>query len=143
MAAIVIDANLAIALIVPLPYSELASTRMRDWIAAGVQMLAPALWAYEVASGLRKAVVLKAIPAAQASAGLQALDRLSIELVAPTLDLHHNALAWAARLGQKVAYDAAYVALAEQRRAELWMADRSLAQKARAAGATWVRYLIE
>ena len=43
-----------------------------------------------------------------------------LEVVTASAELHRRALEWAGRLGQSRAYDAQYVALAEQAGAELW-----------------------
>jgi predicted nucleic acid-binding protein len=64
-------------------------------------------------------------------------------VVAPTLETHRRALDWSARLGQGKAYDGQYLATAERAGAELWTADRKLANAATAAGAGWVRSIWE
>jgi len=143
MNAIVVDANIALALIMPLPYSESAAGCMLLWKETGVELLAPALWAYEVVSGLRKAVSAGVYSTEAALVGLEQLSRLGIEQVPPSLELQQSALAWAQRLGQRVAYDAAYLAVAEERRADVWTADRSLVRAAQAAGARWVHWVGE
>ena len=58
-----------------------------------------------------------------------------------TLELHRNSLEWANLIGQTVAYDSAYLALAEKLELEFWTADRTLAEGARASGAPWVKWL--
>jgi predicted nucleic acid-binding protein len=61
--------------------------------------------------------------------------------VMPTVELQQSCLQWSLRLGQPVAYDSAYVALAESLSCELWTADRKLVQAAIKTGITWVRWL--
>ena len=68
---------------------------------------------------------------------------LNIRCLAPTTHLHERALGWADRLGYSKAYDAHYLALAEQEGIELWTADRRLANGAQQAGAHWVRWIGE
>ena len=53
--------------------------------------------------------------------------RLGVQLVPPTLELDRMALRWADRLGQTVAYDAHYLALAETLGCDFRTVDRRLA----------------
>ena len=48
---------------------------------------------------------------------------------------------WTSRLNQTVAYDAAYLALAEFLNSEFWTADNKLFKVADKEGLTWVRLL--
>jgi len=138
---VVLDANIAIAMIVPGPYSPAARRQFLAWHESADNLFVPSLWGYEVLSGLRKAICAKAIAPAVAMAGLQELLNLQIELVAPTLALYQGALVWAERLGQLVAYDASYLALAERLEAPFWTADRRLAHRCEQLGTSWVHYL--
>ncbi len=140
---VVIDANIALALVVPVPYSPGAAQRFGAWKEADAEILAPALWEYEVVSGLRKAIVVGALTAEEATAGLQMILALNVETVAPTLAHHLRSLSWAERLGQRVAYDASYMALAEEAHAEFWTADEGLVNGAQRIGATWVHWIGE
>jgi predicted nucleic acid-binding protein len=140
---IVMDANIALALIVPLPYSSEAAQRVKTWKETDDSILAPALWGYEIVSGLRKALVAQAISPAGAMAGLQMLWALNIEQVMPTPVLHQDALRWAERLGQRVAYDASYLALTESLQGEFWTADQSLIRNTRQMGLAWVHWVGE
>ena len=142
MSAVVIDANLAVALAIALPYSERAVTLMADWARERVCVYAPLLWEYEVVSALRKAVALGLLPVDEAPYTLERLWALGVQPVPPGPDLHRQALAWAERLGQTVAYDAQYLALAERLGAEFYTADRRLASLAEAAGLPWVRSIL-
>ncbi len=136
---VVVDASLTVGLVTPLPYSRAAAARFRALVEAGAEMLAPALWAHEVCSALRKGVAAHVLSADEAEAGLARLMRLGINLVPPDADLLLSALRWAGVTGEAVANDAAYLALAEKWDCELWTADCRLARIARAAGADWVR----
>jgi len=53
------------------------------------------------------------------------------------------ALRWAERLGQSKAYDAQYVALAEQMGAELWSADQRLVNALQAQEVSWAHWIGE
>ena len=141
MSGVVIDANLAIALMIPLPYSESSTARIQAWQQAGIPILVPGLWGYEVVSALRKAAAGEWITLQEAENALNELWALGFEQVPATLELHRSSLKWADRIGQKVAYDSAYLALAETNELEFWTADRPLAESAKAAGAKLVHYL--
>ncbi len=143
MARVVIDANVAVALAVNLPYSELVQRRITSWREREIEIVVPGLWQYEVVSALRKAIVAGWLAPSDGIAALEDLFRLGVREVEASLETHRLALSWAARLKQTVAYDAQYLALAEQIGAEFWTADRPLVNNARQTGAAWVRWIGE
>jgi predicted nucleic acid-binding protein len=138
---IIIDANLVAATVLPLPYSDQATQKITMWKHTGAELLAPLLLEYEVVAALRRAVVAGLMTTDFAVNALGQISALNIQCTPPTPELHRQALRWADRLGHSKAYDAQYVALAEQQQAELWTADRRLANSTRQVGVTWV-YLI-
>jgi len=123
--------------------SQAAIDKMEEWEQQNGELLVPTLWSYEVASTLRKAVATRSISAEEAVEDLQDLLSMSIRQVPPTLALHQQALIWAGRLNQIVAYDAAYLALAEEEDAEFWTADRRIADAARNLNISWVHHIEE
>ena len=139
----VIDANLIAALVLPLPYSEQATNKIVAWKRAGLELLAPVLLEYEIAAVLRKAVVAQWLTTDLALEAIGKVLALNIQCLAPTAHLHERALRWAERLGHSKAYDAHYLALAEQEGIELWTADRRLANGAQQAGTHWVHWIGE
>jgi predicted nucleic acid-binding protein len=139
----VIDANLIAALILPLPYSEQATQKITAWQRAGLELLAPVLLEYEIAAVLRKAVVAQWLTTDLAIEAMGRVLTLNVRCLAPTAPLHERALRWADQLGHAKAYDAHYLALAEQEGIELWTADRRLAKGAQQAGARWVHWIGE
>jgi predicted nucleic acid-binding protein len=66
---------------------------------------------------------------------------LNIQQIPPTASLYQEIFNWSARLGHTQAYDAAYLALAEQLGAEFWTADKRLANTAKHLKLTWVNYI--
>jgi predicted nucleic acid-binding protein len=139
----VIDANLIAALVLPLPYSDQATQKIVDWKRAGFELLAPVLLEYEIAAILRKALVAQWLTTDLALEAIGKILTLNLQCLAPTAHLHERALRWAERLGHSKAYDAHYLALAEQKGIELWTADRRLANGAQQAGAHWVHWIGE
>jgi predicted nucleic acid-binding protein len=138
----VVDANLAVALVLLTPYSAQAQALWERWSVEATDVFAPDLWAYEITSALRKAVSIIGMPPREAEAHLETVIRLGVQLVPPTLELDRLALRWAGRLGQTVAYDAHYLALAETLGCDFWTADRRLADAA-GPGARWVHWIGE
>ncbi len=127
--ALVVDANLTVALVIATPYSDQAHALWEHWSASGIDVFAPDLWAYEVTSALRKAMVITGMGLPEALARLEVLTQLGVRLVPPMPALDRSALHWAERLEQTVAYDAHYLALAEFLGCDIWTADRRLADK--------------
>jgi len=141
MTQVVIDANLGLALVVPVAYSDRTEELVREWHAARIGLAVPELWSYEVASGLRKVTASGSLTEEEARRALQALWDLDLEVIPASLDRQQRALAWARRLKQSVAYDAAYLVVAEELGVPLWTADHRLALAARAAKIDWVRWI--
>jgi len=139
----VIDANLIAAVVLPLPYSDRATQRLISWKRAGLELLAPVLLEYEIAAVLRRAVVAHWLTTDLAVEAIGKVLALNVRCLTPTPSLHERALRWADRLGHSKAYDAHYLALAEQEGIELWTADRRLANGAQQAGAHWVHWIGE
>lgn len=141
--SLVLDANLVIAIVLPLPYSDAAAKKMFAWKKDGIELLAPSLWEYEVTNALRKGIVHGLTGQSQAEAALHQIMNLKIHSISPSESLLRKALAWAERLNQTRADDAQYLALAEQVNTVLWTADQRLANGARQAGANWVYWVGE
>ena len=137
----VIDSNLITAVVLPLPYSDQATQKIIAWKRAGAELLAPVLLEYEIAAVLRKAVVARWLTTDLAVEAIGKVLALNVRCLTPTANLHERALRWADRLGHSKAYDAQYLALAEQEGIELWTADRRLANGAQQAGAQWVHWI--
>ncbi len=137
----VVDAGVVLALVLPLPFSAQAADRVRSLRQAREELFAPALLEYEVCSALRRAVTRKILDEPEAAAALEFIEAIHIRPITPASSLHARALAWSARLGQSNAYDAQYLALAEEMRCGLLTTDLRLARAAQALGAAWVEGL--
>jgi predicted nucleic acid-binding protein len=143
MTTVVVDAKFSLAQALPLPYSPDVTRRMLLWQDELPSIRVPGLWEYEVVTGLRRACYLGMISLEQAQTCLDELLGMGLEVAPVTLALHRRALEWADRLGQSRAYDAQYLALAEHVSAELWTADKRLANGAAALGVDWVHWVGE
>ena len=135
---LVVDANVVVALVVPTPYSQAAAERFEDWVEAEAELVAPVFWSYEAVSAIRKLAALGHLEEETAAATVSRLLTIGPLAIQPTEHLHLKALEWARRLKQHVAYDAAYLALAEHLETELWTADRKLVRNARSLEIEWV-----
>ena len=140
---VVIDANVAIALAIELPWSASARAKVAVWQSEHAEISVPLFWGYEVISALRKALYAGLLTYDEAEVLLVSIFSIGVHPVEPDLDLHRDALRWASRLGQVVAYDAQYLAVAARLSATFWTADRRLAEKARQCGVDWVRLIAE
>ncbi len=103
-----------------------------------VDLHAPALMPYELESAVRSLVFANEISESAALAGLAAVGDLPITLHPPPGN--GLILRMAARQGTRAAYDAAYLALADDLAAELWTLDSRLADHATRLGVS-VRHL--
>lgn len=135
---IVVDANVVLALVLPLPYSDHAADVLRTHIRGHEELYAPALLEYEVCSALRRAVAQRILEPDGAAEALELLGSLGIRPISPAFSLHALALKWASALQHGKAYDAHYMALAEEMSCPLLTADHQLVIAAHALGAHWV-----
>jgi predicted nucleic acid-binding protein len=99
----------------------------RQWQLDNRQLAAPTLLRYEVTNALYRYQKQGLLSEDIVRIGLKAVLTLPIRLHGEA-DLHTRALALAERFALPAAYDAHYLAVAEQLDAEFWTADRRLAQ---------------
>lgn len=140
---LILDANVLVALAVPMAASDKAAERIAAWLASGREFFAPALWSYEAVSSIRKYVSAGVLDNQEAFTAIDHLLTLGVRDVAPTVGLHRRALLWAERLSDFVAYDPAYLAVAEELEAPFWTTDGKLVKKSRAMGIDWIFDLTE
>jgi predicted nucleic acid-binding protein len=131
---IVVDANLLVALVIPTDYSSQASEKLDGWLSTEADLVSPALWSYEAVSAIRKSVASGVLTGQEARNAVADLLDLGIRDIWATGELHQKTLAWAERLKDFVAYDAAYLALAETLAVPFWTADSKLVRKVKALG---------
>jgi predicted nucleic acid-binding protein len=135
---VVIDAGLALKLILPGPEQARLHALVGGWQSDRVRLVAPALWLYEVTSALTKAVHSGALTEDEGRRALGLLIGLEVSLVLPDAAQAGLAYAWTLNLQRAAAYDSFYLALAETLGAELWTTDRRLRA---AVDLPWLRSL--
>jgi len=123
----VVDANIAAALFLDLAYSD----RARNAVADATEIIAPDLIHAELANTLWKLITSKRVNAAFARQVLKGLSSVVSEFVSGEA-LAGEAVEHASALGHP-AYDCFYFALARQRDAKLFTADRRFAAVLRRA----------
>jgi predicted nucleic acid-binding protein len=140
---VVLDANLIVALFLPLPYSAQVRDHIAAWDRQELEVLAPTLLEYEVNSALHRAAATGLVTRREVRTAMQGALALDIHCLPPSPELHERALYWAERLNHSRTYDAQYLALAEQERVDLWTADRRLVRGACQMGVQWVHWIGE
>lgn len=134
----IIDANVAIKMVLTDPLQERCRDLMARLVAGGHEVVAPALWAYEITSTLSKAVHLGQLTPVEGREALARIAALGIRLIPPDEAQNQRAFDWTLRLKRSTAYDSYYLALAETLECDLWTADRRLLN---AADLPWVRWV--
>jgi predicted nucleic acid-binding protein len=127
--AVVVDASVLVVLVVDDPRAPSASLLMEGWLDAGETIHAPALAPYEVASALTRLVDGGLLPAARLGEAWAGLMTLPVDYHRINDD-GERVVRIALELGRRSAYDAAYLALAQDLDADFWTLDGSLARNA-------------
>lgn len=138
---VVVDASVAVKAVLPTQGKPAILERFAAWRQSRSTIYAPELLLPEAVSVIRRAIFDRWITEAEGQVAVDDVFRLAVEIVPASLELCQAALRWAGRLGQSKAYDGFYLAVAEQKAAELWTADEKLANRARQLGLSWVRWL--
>lgn len=130
--SVVLDANALVVLALDRRRAVAVETLLRTWKAEHRDLHAPALLRYEIASALTQAVAAGQLPLAEVAGAWE-------RITAVPVTLHHleNALSVVEvtqTLRRRSAYDAVYVALAQELGAQLWTLDGRLARKAQSRG---------
>lgn len=135
---LVIDANIGWRLFTPHPDQARLDQQLTIARTAGIRLVAPTLWRYEVTTILTKALYFKQLTIDEVEAAMRLSGRFDIDLLPPDANLAAAALAWTVRLRRAAAYDSFYLALAQRLACELWTVDHKLFN---AVGVPWVRYV--
>ena len=127
--AVCVDASFVLACLLPERLSERALSLWEGWRQDGRRLVAPSLLAYEVSSGLRRAVFDRRLTPEEGELALNAFRRYGLTF------LEHDRLlgeAWEVgrRLGLARLYDAFYVAVGAVLGCEVWTVDERLHRRA-------------
>jgi len=133
------DAGLLLKLVLPEPDSALARRLWDTWQSTNMAVVAPTLWGYEVTSVIRNKVYRNRFPADREADAIETIHNLPVQLLAPA-GLHQRAWEIAHHFNRPAAYDAHYLALAEQLDCPFWTADERLFNSVRAE-LDWVHWL--
>jgi len=125
---VVLDSNVAVALALDTERAPAIEDRLRAWEEAKEALHAPSLFRFEVANALTRNIAAGKIDSADAKVAWQRI--VAIEISLHGLVDGPAVIAVAAKLKRESAYDAAYVALAQELGAELWTLDGPLARNA-------------
>lgn len=125
---VVLDSNVAVALMLDAERAPAIEERLRVWEAADEALHAPSLFRFELANALTRNVVAGKIDSSDAKVAWQRIVAMEISLHGLTDG--PAVIAIARKLKRESAYDAAYVALAQELGAELWTLDGPLARNA-------------
>ena len=130
--AVVLDASLLVALVSGDPRADVVSARLAGWLASGERLHAPALTPFEVANGLTRLVAAGALPEDRVEPAWQSVQELPVTYH----PLRDGALvvSLARRLERQSAYDAAYLALAQELGGDCWTLDGRLVRNATRLG---------
>jgi predicted nucleic acid-binding protein len=123
---IVVDASVALKLVLNETDSQTVRTLWQQWVIDGEKRLAPPLFRAETLSVIRRSVQRGLLSDVDGTAAVEKLLELPIEIREPHT-LYRRAWQLAERFQRPTIYDCCYLALAEIEGCEMWTADRRLA----------------
>ena len=142
MDKVCIDASLALKWVLPETYTDRAQELLRGWITKGYTLIAPTLFIFEVTSALRNKVHREIITQEDGFSALNQISRGRIELITSP-NLVERAWAISEDLELPTAYDAFYLALAEEEGCEFWTADKNLVKILKRHKIRWAKWIGE
>ena len=134
----VIDANLVLKAMLPNPEMGSCQTVLAKLNAT--QLVAPALWMYEITSTLAKAVHFQQLTPEESKVVLRQALALDVQLVAPEEAQSELVLDWTLRLRRAAAYDSFYLDIAETLEAPFWTADQRLVNALQDQRPSWLHW---
>lgn len=120
-----VDASAAVKWVLEEIHSSAARALLRDALARGRSILAPAILYPETTNALYRRERRDALSAIDARVALERFFSFPIQVVSHP-DVYYRALQLARRYALPAAYDAQYLALAAMTDAEFWTADQRL-----------------
>lgn len=138
---VVVDANLALKWVLIEEDSTKSMGLLEKWTDESKEVIAPALFAYEVTNILHRQAVTGKLTHDEALQGLSKLFSLGILLKFSFYDeISRQAMNYAHRFHLPATYDAHYLALAHREQCEFWTADTRLWNVVKSE-LNWVRLL--
>ncbi len=137
-----IDASLALKWVLPEIYTRRAQELLRYWLTKGFTLIAPTPFIFEVASTLRNKVHRQIITQEEGSSALNQIRQGRIELIFSP-NLVERAWEISEELRLPTAYDAFYLALAEEESCEFWTADEKLVRILNRYKIHWAKWIGE
>jgi len=125
MPSVIVDASLAVRLVIDEPGSAEAQAKWTEWKQEQVSIAAPTLLVYEAVNGLHQAWRGGFLTADELTQSLVLLIGFPIRYHEP-LSLANRATQLARDLQLGATYDSFYIALAEALRCEFWTGDKRL-----------------
>jgi predicted nucleic acid-binding protein len=122
---VVADSGIFIATVLKETYSPQAEQLIQQWREQQVQIAAPTLFRYEAVAVMRKSVYRGLLSVDQAIRGRDALLEYPIQFLMSEALLKRG-FDLAAQFNRPTAYDAQYLAVAEQLGCDFWTADERL-----------------
>jgi predicted nucleic acid-binding protein len=139
--AVVIDANLALKWVLLEEDSTVSMGLLDKWTDERKEIIAPALFAYEVTNILHRQAIAGKLTYDEALQGLSKLFSLGILLHFSLYEeMSARAIEFARRFHLPATYDAYYLALAHREQCEFWTADTRLWNAVKSE-LNWVRLL--
>ena len=142
MDKICIDASLALKWVLPEIYTDRAQELLRDWIRKGYTLIAPTLFIFEVTSALRNKIYRQIITQKEGFSALNQILHGGIELLTSS-NLVVSAWSISEDLELPTAYDAFYLAIANQEDCEFWTADKNLVKILNRHKIRWAKWIGE
>jgi predicted nucleic acid-binding protein len=138
---VIVDASLVLKAVLPNPDLERCHAALA--LMEERQLIAPALWIYEVVSALSKAVHFGSLTAAEGQAALHQVLSLGVQIILPDETQAYLAFEQTLALKRAAAYDSFYLVIAEALKAEFWTADRRLAGSLAERRPSWLHTIDE
>ena len=139
--AVVVDASVAVKWVLAEPDSIIATKLLDTWTNEGKRVIAPTLFAYEVTNIIHRRVVANSLTYDEAVHALRDLLSTGVILYFSNYEeISLQSIKLAHLFGMPAAYDAHYLALAEQQNCEYWTADVRLWNTVKGR-LSWIRWL--
>ena len=140
MSDVVVDASVALKWVLQETDSDRATMLLDTWINESKQMIAPALFTYEITNIIYRKVGMGQLTFDEATLGLRKLF-IGVNLrFSEYEDISMQAMKIAHQFHLPASYDAHYLALAEQQNCEYWTADTRLWNTVKGR-LSWIRWL--